>query len=425
MSYTTIDRCRICGGNQLLPILHLGVQALTGVFPAKPDEHVQAGPLELMKCDATAGGCGLVQLRQSYDPTSMYGSNYGYRSGLNQSMVQHLNGRVTSALSLAKPDKGALILDIGSNDGTTLRAYPAGQFQLAGMDPTGKKFARYYPPHVTLIPEFFGVESFRRAFPGRRAAIVTSFAMFYDLESPLSFMRAIHDILADDGVWVFEQSYLPTMLSQMAYDTVCHEHLSYYALKQIKWMTDRCGFKIIDLEINNTNGGSFCVSVAKIGSRHRECTARIDELLAAEEAAGLDTLRPFIEFRDAVVTHRDELSQFVRSETAVGKTVFGYGASTKGNVLLQYCNFTAQDIQAIAEVNEEKFGCYTPQTLIPIRSEAEVRKQQPDYLLVLPWHFRDGIVRREAAYLAGGGKLVFPLPVLETVAAPVPTRSAA
>ena len=425
MSYTTIDCCRICGQSQLLPILHLGNQALTGVFPATRDEYVEAGPLELIKCDSTAGGCGLVQLRQSYDPVSMYGNNYGYRSGLNQSMVQHLNGRVKSALELARPETGALILDIGSNDGTTLRAYPAAQFQLAGMDPTGKKFSRYYPPHVTLVPEFFNVETFRRAFPGRRAAIITSFAMFYDLESPQSFMRAIHEILADDGVWVFEQSYLPTMLSQMAYDTVCHEHLSYYALRQIKWMTDRCGFKIVELELNDTNGGSFCVSVAKAESRHAECTARIDELLAAEEAAGLNTIHPYHEFRDAVVSHRDELSNFVRGETAVGKTVFGYGASTKGNVLLQYCNFTAEDVRAIAEVNEEKFGCFTPQSLIPIQSEAEVRRQQPDYLLVLPWHFRNGIVRREAAYLAGGGKLVFPLPVLETVAAPVPVRSAA
>lgn len=425
MSYTTVNACRICGADRLLPILHLGDQALTGIFPRTRGEEVEVGPMELVKCNATSGGCGLVQLRQSYDPASMYGDNYGYRSGLNQSMVQHLHRRARSALELAQPETGSLILDIGSNDGTTLRAYPADRFQLAGMDPTGRKFARFYPPHVTLVPEFFSPESFRRAFPGRRASLVTSLAMFYDLESPQSFMRAIHEILDDDGVWVFEQSYLPTMLSQLAYDTICHEHLSYYALKQIKWMTDRCGFKILDVELNDTNGGSFCVSVARQESRHVENTDCVNELLAAEEASGLDTLRPFIEFRDAVVRHRDELSSFVRGETSAGKTVFGYGASTKGNVLLQYCNFTPRDIRAIAEVNEEKFGCFTPQTLIPILSEADVRRQQPDYLLVLPWHFRSGIVRREAAYLAGGGKLVFPLPALETVCAPSHVRVAA
>ncbi|MBI3866515.1 MAG: class I SAM-dependent methyltransferase [Planctomycetia bacterium] len=425
MSYTTITNCRICGSDRLLPILHLGEQALTGVFPVTRDEAVEVGPMELVKCDAAAGGCGLVQLRQSYDPVSMYGDNYGYRSGLNQSMVRHLERRANSALALAQPAVGSLILDIGSNDGTTLKSYPAGRFQLAGMDPTGRKFSRYYPPGVTLIPEFFSPETFRRVFAGRRAAIVTSFAMFYDLESPQSFMRAVREVLADDGVWVFEQSYLPTMVSQLAYDTICHEHLSYYAMRQIKWMTDRCGFKILDVELNDTNGGSFCVSVAKSESRHAENTSRVDELLAAEEDAGLDTLRPFVEFRDAVRQHRDELSDFVRGETAAGKTVFGYGASTKGNVLLQYCNFTSRDIVAIAEVNEEKFGCYTPQTLIPILPEADVRRQNPDYLLVLPWHFREGIVQREVTYLAGGGKLVFPLPTLETVAAPARIRTAA
>jgi|SRR5579872_1505848 len=425
MSYTTIDRCRICGSSQLHSILHLGNQALTGVFPRTRDEHVEAGPLELLKCDAGTGGCGLVQLKQSYDPDSMYGDNYGYRSGLNQSMVQHLGRRIQQALDLADPVAGALVLDIGSNDCTTLKAYPAGTFDLVGMDPTGRKFARFYPPHVKLVPEFFDAQMFRRSFPGRRAAIVTSFAMFYDLESPQDFMRGVYEILSDEGVWVFEQSYLPTMLGQLAYDTVCHEHLSYYALRQIKWMTDRCGFKILDVELNDTNGGSFCVTAAKTNSSHVPNTRRVDELLAAEEAAGLDTQKPFVEFRESVCRHRDELCEFVRGETSIGKRIFGYGASTKGNVLLQYCNFTPNEIRGIAEVNEEKFGCFTPQTLIPILPEAEVRSQRPDYLLVLPWHFRNGIVRREAAYLAAGGRLVFPLPHLETVAAPAHVRKAA
>ncbi|HLJ11922.1 MAG TPA: class I SAM-dependent methyltransferase [Planctomycetaceae bacterium] len=425
MSYTTVHRCRICGTSQLNSILHLGDQALTGIFPRSRDERVETGPVELVQCDSSAGGCGLVQLRQSYDPDAMYGENYGYRSGLNQSMVRHLAHRVETALAIAKPDAGDLILDIGSNDATTLRAYPPGKYELAGMDPTGKKFARYYPAHVTLIPEFFSADEFRRAFPKKRAKIVTSLAMFYDLESPQEFMREVHEVLADDGVWVFEQSYLPSMLSRLAYDTICHEHLSYYALRQIQWMTNRCGFKIIAVELNDTNGGSFCVTVAKSSSSHEAARARVDELLAAEETAGLDTPAPFAEFRVAVRRHRDQLCEFVRSETALGKSVFGYGASTKGNVLLQYCNFTAADIKAIAEVNEEKFGCVTPQTLIPICSEAEVRRLRPDYLLVLPWHFRNGIVQREAAYLADGGKLVFPLPAFEVVEAHKAVRTAA
>src|SRR5262245_49808168 len=263
MVYRIVHRCRICGNPELSSVLHLGEQALTGVFPRSREEEVESGPLELVKCDEGPGGCGLVQLRHSYLPEKMYRMNYGYRSGLNASMVEHLRRRARHAAGIAHPKAGDLILDIGSNDSTTLRSYPEMGLDLVGMDPTGKKFARYYPPHVRLIPDFFSARAFEQALPGRRARIITSIAMFYDLESPLDFMADVHRVLADDGIWVFEQSYCPSMLEANAYDTICHEHVSYYAMRQIKWMTDRVGFKVLDVELNDANGGSFCVTVAK------------------------------------------------------------------------------------------------------------------------------------------------------------------
>lgn len=414
--YTEASACRICGNTHLVRILHLGDQALTGVFPRTPDERVVSGPVELVRCDTAHQGCGLVQLRQSYDPGMMYGDNYGYRSGLNQSMVRHLQHRASTALAIAQPEPGDLILDIGSNDSTTLRSYPADRYQLVGMDPTGVKFARYYPPHVALIPDFFNPQAFRSKFPGRKARIVTSFAMFYDLEDPQAFMRGVAEVLHPEGIWVFEQSYLPSMLSQLAYDTICHEHLEYYALKQIEYMARRNGLRIVDVELNDTNGGSFCVTVAHQGSKHAANERAIEALRRSEEELELDSAPIYDSFRQRVEQHRDEFRRWVREETTAGKSIFGYGASTKGNVLLQYCDFTADDIRAIAEVNEEKFGRCTPRTHIPIQSEGDVRTQHPDYLLVLPWHFRTGIVKREQAYLAAGGKLVFPLPHLEVVA---------
>jgi hypothetical protein len=344
----------------------------------------------------------------------MYGHNYGYRSGLNQSMVQHLRRRVHAAAAIANPCAGDLILDIGSNDSTTLQSYPRG-LELVGIDPTGVKFARYYPPHIRLIPEFFSARAFHTCYPGRRAKIITSFAMFYDLESPQAFMADIHQCLADDGIWVFEQSYLPAMLDALAYDTVCHEHLNYYALRQIQWMTDRNGFKILDVELNDVNGGSFAITVARSTSSLPENRRRVEELLEAEERMGLSTLWPFERFRDQVFRHRNELCAFIQEVQRKGRTVYGYGASTKGNVVLQFCNLTAADIPAIAEVNEDKFGACTPGTRIPIRSEADVRGLRPDYLLVLPWHFKRSIVAREERYLAEGGKLLFPLPQIEVV----------
>ncbi len=424
MSYSIIQRCRICQTPHLHSILHLGEQALTGVFPKSPAEVIGSGPVELVKCDEQQGGCGLVQLRQSYDANDMYGQNYGYRSGLNLSMVEHLRRRVHAALAVAQPQPGDFILDIGSNDSTTLQAYPANGYTLAGMDPTGVKFARFYPPHIALIPDFFSADALAKQFPGRKAKIVTSFAMFYDLEAPGTFMADIHRILADDGIWVFEQSYLPALLQQNAYDTICHEHLNYYALRQIKWLTDRAGFRILDAEPNDVNGGSFCVTVAKEGAPYPANTRRIESLLAREEALGLHTLTPFTEFRERVFAHRDELRNFMTDVARHHKTIYGYGASTKGNVVLQFCNLTARDLPAIAEINEDKFGAYTPGTWIPIRTEGQVRALKPDYLLVLPWHFRTGIVRREAEYLAAGGRLVFPLPRIEVVDRGVARRAA-
>jgi hypothetical protein len=339
-------------------------------------------------------------------------------------MVDHLRRRVRLACGIAHPQTGDVVLDIGSNDGTTLCAYPDCGLTLVGMDPTGKKFARYYPRHVQLIPDFFSARRFEQALPGKKARVVTSIAMFYDLESPQNFMADIHRILADDGIWVFEQSYCPAMLDVNAYDTICHEHISYYALRQIKWMTDRVGFKILDVELNDTNGGSFCVTVAKKTAPYQTADGRVAEILAREERLALGTLAPFVDFRNRVWKHRDELTAFVADVHRRGKSIAGYGASTKGNVILQFCGLTRQDIPMIAEVNEDKFGRQTPGTRIPILSEKEVRARKPDYLLVLPWHFKKNILAREQAYLDAGGQLVFPLPTIEVLGASTVRRAA-
>ena len=409
--FTETKHCRICESTELASIVNLGEQSLTGVFPKSRDAKITSGPLELVKC---VGGCGLVQLRQSYDLDEMYGLNYGYRSGLNRSMVEHLHELVDVVRGIADPKAGDLVIDIGSNDSTLLQAYPKDGPSLVGIDPTGKKFKQYYPSHIDLISEFFSAAAIRSHFGDRKAKAITSIAMFYDLEKPIDFMTQIHDVLADDGVWLFEQSYMPTMLDVNAYDTICHEHLEYYGLAQIKWMTDRVGFKIVDVWLNNVNGGSFAVMVATRDSGYPEATAKIDALLRDEETRGLHTLAPFEQFKARIFEHRDKLLEFIHTAKREGKTILGYGASTKGNVILQFCKLTTADIPSIAEVNEDKFGCFTPGTFIPIISEREARALKPDYLLVLPWHFKQTIIQRERDYLASGGKLVFPLPAIET-----------
>jgi NDP-4-keto-2,6-dideoxyhexose 3-C-methyltransferase len=408
--YKQVSRCRICGNTDLVPILDLGNQVLTGVFPKEREADITCGPLRLVKCYGDEQSCGLLQLEHSYDLSEMYGLNYGYRSGLNASMVKHLHAKVASLSKLVDLRTGDLVIDIGSNDSTTLQAYPR-DLTLVGIDPTGVKFHEYYPQHVQLIPDFFTSSLVKERFPGRKAKVVTSFSMFYDLEDPMQFMREVHEILADDGIWVFEQSYMPTMLEMNSYDTACHEHLEYYALKQIKWMADRVGLVLLDLEFNDVNGGSFSITAGKIGTSAIP-SPRVAEVLKKEKADGLDTLAPYLAFAERTAASRNALLAFLDKAAAEGKKVAAIGASTKGNVLLQYCGLNTSRISAVGEVNKEKYGAYTPGTLLPIVPEADLLAQSPDYLLVLPWHFRQFFLDSPAFK---GRTLVFPLPALDVV----------
>lgn len=409
--YRKIDGCRVSGSKNLVSVLSLGHQALTGVFPKDPRAAITTGPLELVWCPDS----GLLQLAHSYEASEMYGENYGYRSGLNQSMVNHLTDKVNYLERLVPLKAGDVILDIGANDATTLKAYQTKGLRRIGIDPTGAKFRKYYNDDIALVPDFFSVEAYR-SIEKKPARIVTSIAMFYDLDAPVDFARQIESVLAEDGVWHFEQSYMPSMLRLNSYDTICHEHLEYYSLGVVKRIVEAAGMRLIDVAMNAVNGGSFAVTAAKrSNSSFRSNEPVLNWLLEQEERMGLGTPKPFREFEERVFRHREDLVRLIRSLNCDGKRILGYGASTKGNVVLQFCGFTSNDIAAIAEVNADKFNAVTPGTHIPIVSEADARAMKPDYFLVLPWHFKDGIVRREKEYLASGGKMIFPFPEIEIV----------
>jgi C-methyltransferase C-terminal domain/Putative zinc binding domain/Methyltransferase domain len=406
-----LKRCRVSGSGNLVSVLSLGRQALTGVFPRARHAPITTGPLELVWCPDS----GLLQLSHSYEPDEMYGANYGYRSGLNQSMVRHLTEKVRQLQRLRPLDPGDLVVDIGSNDATLLKAYARQDLRRVGIDPTGAKFQSYYGDGVELIPDFFSADAFRARYGDARARVVTSIAMCYDLEAPKDFFRDVAAILSDDGVWHFEQSYMPSMLRMNSYDTICHEHLEYYSLRPVQRLLEDCGLRLVDVQMNAVNGGSFAVTAVPARSPLASNEPVIEWLLGQEERMGLQTPRPFRQFEERVFEHRANLQRLVRALNDDGKRVLGYGASTKGNVLLQFCGFTEREIPAIAEVNPDKFGCFTPGTGIPIVSEEEARAMKPDYLLVLPWHFKEGILTREAAFLASGGRMIFPLPEIEIV----------
>ena len=405
-----INKCRISGESDLVDILSLGDQYLTGVFPSSKEEKVTKGPLDLV----WAKESGLLQLKHSYDLGEMYGDNYGYRSGLNSSMVEHLTNKITSLENLVQLNPNDIVIDIGSNDATSLKAYSKPCIKV-GIDPTGLKFKDYYSDDITLIPDFFTKELFESKFQSKKAKIVTSIAMFYDLEDPKKFAKDIYEILDDNGIWHFEQSYMPSMLKTNAYDTICHEHIEFYSLKVVKELLESVNLKIIDVQTNSINGGSFAVTASRADANYIVNDVLIDWMLFQEGQMKLETISPYLAFKERIFEHRDSLRKLILSLVKSGKKVYGYGASTKGNVLLQFCEFTSLEIPFIAEVNEEKFGKYTPGTHIKIISEEEAKMNKPDYFLVLPWHFKDNILSREKEYLKTGVKFIFPLPEIEII----------
>ena len=411
-----IDKCRLCGSASLATVLDLGHMALTGRFPRPQDPEPMSGPLELVLCTAhDDGGCGLLQLKYSFPLDEMYGATYGYRSSNNRTMTAHLRAKVDNLIRMSQPRAGDSVLDIGSNDGTTLKFYDGMGLRRYGIDPSSARYAAEYPADVTLIVDFFSKDALQARAGSMRFKIITSIAMVYDLEDPCSFVRDVASLLDRNGLWEMEFAYMPLMLQRCAYDSVCHEHVSYFRLRQIKWMADRADAKIVDISMNDINGGSISVILARSDSSYPEATRQITAILDDERARGYDTLEPYREFAATVASHRAALRSFLEEARTSGELVIGYGASTKGNVVLQYCGVTRDEMPWIAEKYPFKFGLMTPGTRIPIISEQEAKEKRPDYLVVLPWYFRDEIIERERSYLESGGTLVFVLPEVERV----------
>jgi len=411
MKTKTRSTCRVCDSRSLFSILSLGKLHVSDFVKKKGK--FKPEPLELILCDKQKGGCGLLQLKHTVSHEKMY-RNYWYRSGMNRTMTQELNSIAQRVQSLVNLNPGDFVIDIGANDGTLLRGYTIPNLHTIGFEPARNLISFAKQDTTKIINDFFNAKAWHKGFHGSKAKAITAIAMFYDLEDPNKFVKNVTECLDDNGIFIIQMSYLPLMLSQNAFDNICHEHLEYYSLDSLNNLLTRHELEVFDVELNSINGGSFRIYTKFKNSKNIrvpvEAPMRVESLRQFEIKLGLNRTNSYLKFQKRVLQIRESVSKFIKEEVQKGKKIHVYGASTKGNTLLQFFNLDHKVITAAAERNSDKWGTKTIGTNIPIISEERARKDAPDYFLVLPWHFLDEFVERERDYLARGGKFIVPLP---------------
>jgi len=405
--------CRVCGSSSLTPVIDLGEQHLQGSFYKEGKEipPLRKIPCTLLRCNPMKdeNACGLLQMEHTVPPSILY-SAYWYRSGTNDTMRDHLRGIAGTITGLMEKDKSHRVLDIGCNDGTLLKYYPS-NFIRYGIDPSD--VAQEIGNEITVVQDIFPSVELNEKLKGEKLDAITSIAMFYDLEDPVGFCNGIQQILAPEGIWIFEMSYMPSMLRMNSYDTICHEHIEYYSLAVLENILKRSWLKIFNIEYNDINGGSIrCYATHNDNFRFKkdEYQENMKNCRQQEFDLELDTDKPYKNFQDRINKHRDELVGLLGKLKRDGKKIHIYGASTKGNTILQFCDIDYRLIDYAAERNPDKYGARTLGTDIPIISEAESRAMKPDYYLVLPWHFKEEFVKREKDMIEKGVGFIFPLP---------------
>jgi len=402
--------CRNCEKNKFLKLSNIGYQPISSIF-LKNKKKIKNYSLDLFKCKI----CDLVQLSKIANLKDMYGSEYGYKTSVSKLMINHLKEKFIRLKKLNILKKNSNILDIGSNDGTFLNFFidTNNNLNLYGIDPSASAFIENYNKKIKIIIDFFNQKTVKQYFRNNKTikfSLITSFAMFYDVEDPNTFCRDISNILEKNGIWILEFSYFPLLLKNLTYDQICHEHVVYYTLNTFNKIIKKNNLKIIDFSINEINGGSIEVICAKKNSKHKTKNKKINEILKKEK---LITQRDYDRFNLRVETSKKNLLLFLKNQKK--SDVIGYGASTKGNVILNYCGVTNKNISYICDANPSKIGKFTPGSYIDIISKERMRKINPKYLLVLIWSFKTEVIKQEKEFIKKGGKLIFPLPIFHIV----------
>jgi len=399
-------KCRNCKNNNFSKLFSLGKLAFTGKFSKNKNSQIKKDFLNLVMCSK----CKLVQIDRNFNSRYLYGKDYGYRSGINSTMTNHLKETANKLKILTKLKADDYVLDIASNDGTLLNNYPKTVFTV-GVDPIINKLSKFYDKRHIKIDGFFSAKKIWQLKIKNKFKIITAISIFYDLKNPNSFLRDINKIIdIKNGIFLLEHADLHSIIKNNLFDTICHEHLTYYSSKIIIDMAKNSNFKIIDIERNNINGGSTRFYLAHKKSLYREKKEKILKFLDDEQKNKLDNVKTFKKFFKKILELKKSLNLCINKIIKNNKIIHGYGASTKGNVLLQFYGIKRDKIKYIADRNIEKNNHYTPGTRIKIVTEKKSRSLNPDYYLVLPWHFKKEILNREKRLVKRGTKFIFPLP---------------
>jgi hypothetical protein len=397
-------KCKNCKKNSLKKIVKIGKQPLSGFFYSNKKKNLSQYSLDLFKCS----NCGLVQLNNLANTKKMYGNHYGYKTSVSKMMVSHLEEKAKRLKKnkILKPRGN--VLDIGSNDASFLKLLGK-KYNLYGIDPSAVKFKREYKG-MKLITNFFSKKNILQHSKNKNLKfdLISSFAIFYDVEDPNSFCKDIEKLLKDDGVWLCEFSYLPLMLKNLTFDQICHEHVMYYTLSVFEKILINNGLKVIDIKLNEINGGSIEVLIAK-NRCNRTVNKKLIKKIKSDEEKITD--KAFHNFSKRIKKVKNDLLNFVNNNYPI----IGYGASTKGNIVLNYSNLNSTKINYICDANKNKFRKYTPGSNIKIISKEKMRMMNPKYLLVLIWSFRSEIIKQELKYIKKGGNLIFHLPKFHIV----------
>jgi SAM-dependent methyltransferase len=402
----TIKKCRSCGSKKLSKIISLGNQYLSDF--TKINKKPKSFPLRVILCDK----CHLVQLDNNAPQKYLYTERYGYKSGINQTMQDELKEIAEKTLKIIKTKENIVTVDIGANDGTLLKYYPKNIYRI-GIEPI-KKLAKECKKNANkIVNDFFTIEAFDKVVKNKKANIVTAISCFYDMEDPNKFVEDVSKIMTEDGIFVIQQNYLVGMLEQNAFDNIVHEHLEYYSLLSLSNLLSQHNMEVFDVELRDLNGGSFRTYISF--KNKRKITKAVEKLRIYEEKLKLNKKKIYSDFAKRIEKNRDNLVKFIKQESKKGKLIYLYGASTRGNTLLQYLGLDKKLIKFAVERNPEKWGKIISSVGIPIVSEEQARKDKPDYMLVLPWFFKEEFLKREKGYLKNGGHFIFPLPKLEVI----------